>query len=553
LARAVRFKTFHISVMHSARIKTGTMRGVVWLASFVLASACQEGDDVCVSKHVAADRHRPEVVSLLQFRSVGSAERQNAKKTTVFESDSCTPLKNQGAYFSVELCVGTPPQCFDVVADTGSDSVIVPSCICDDMPGTGCDEAAKCFRGTNASSTFSVSEDPPIVAITFGSGTIEAAIATDVVKVGNISQRLEDGVLLMTNRAQLQIDGSFEGILGLGIPKDAQAVEFLQQTQSPNVPLIRDMLCMLMPEFCDDPNAFPAPGRREPKEPFRGRRATTQTKLYLEEANIDRFTMCFRDNNQSGALHLDVPAFSSPIANIGTFHWGLDFRGLSIGPQGEEAPMETIFCGPETMTNGMDSPCGIIPDSGTTQITGPPEQVALMEATICEKWPRCKELGNPSSDLLRKLLYNCSDWLTEDQGLHEIPSTFWHLKTHLGGVTAFELTAWAWVTEMSLEAGVEGGSNRTKVCTSNFGVVEYNTKSNGQVWILGTPLFYEYDVGYDLKSKMMSLTQGHCEPCADETAPAMLLADGSKGSRYKWPRRQQGKPRRKHINVNLPL
>eukprot|EP00419_Tripos_fusus_P057660 CAMPEP_0172908712 /NCGR_PEP_ID=MMETSP1075-20121228/181313_1 /TAXON_ID=2916 /ORGANISM="Ceratium fusus, Strain PA161109" /LENGTH=55 /DNA_ID=CAMNT_0013766541 /DNA_START=142 /DNA_END=305 /DNA_ORIENTATION=- len=46
------------------------------------------------------------------------------------------------------------------------------------------------------------------------------------------------------------------------------------------------------------------------------------------------------------------------------------------------------------MKPGMDSPCGIIPDSGTTTIRGPKEQVEALETDICGKWEKCRKYSN---------------------------------------------------------------------------------------------------------------------------------------------------------------
>merc|ERR1719421_819486 len=73
-------------------------------------------------------------------------------KATPHNVATCAPLKNMGSHFTVSIQVGTPGQTFNVVADTGSDSVIVPSCICKESGS--CAPKNRCFRGSNRSSTF---------------------------------------------------------------------------------------------------------------------------------------------------------------------------------------------------------------------------------------------------------------------------------------------------------------------------------------------------------------------------------------------------------------
>jgi len=137
---------------------------------------------------------------------------------------TCSVLKNQGGHFTVGIEVGTPPQRFDVVADTGSNALIVSSCIC--QKSGDCSTMDRCFTGTNHSSSFLISSTtevhgtkvPPLISMTFGSGKIEAAVVTDIVSVAGRNGRMSESLLLMIGR-DLRISGPFEGILGLGLPK----------------------------------------------------------------------------------------------------------------------------------------------------------------------------------------------------------------------------------------------------------------------------------------------------------------------------------------------
>jgi hypothetical protein len=252
----------------------------------------------------------------------------------------------------------------------------------------------------------------------------------------------------------------------------------------------------------------------------------------------------------TGALRMNLPPFEEPIANIGVLHWGFDFRGFSVGERGGAPREGSVVGGTETMQEGMDSPCGIIPDSGSTFIMGPAEQVSQLEASICSEWPRCRASGTPSSYLFKKVLSNCSAWLTEHSGLEEVPSLFFRVRGTQGGEKQFELTSWAWVNEQEV-AGLFGPA---KVCTSALGTMEYATQKNGPIWIFGSPLFYEYEVGYDLQSRQISLHSGGCAGCptseADDHGPVSLASSVARGRR---PRPMQGTPRAPYIDPKLPL
>merc|ERR1719433_1026733 len=149
----------------------------------------------------------------------------------------------------------------------------------------------------------------------------------------------------------------------------------------------------------------------------------------------------------------------------------------------------------------------------------------------------------PSSEAFRHLLFKCGDWLTEEKGLLEIPSFFFHVKSGNGKPEAFELTAWAWVTETSIR-GMDGSIK--KICRSSIKPIEYFTQKHGAVWIFGHPLFYEYNVGYDMSTKQISLQKGQCEPCSTEARPVSLTDSGRR-----WPRASHGEPRIPYYNVNL--
>merc|ERR1719162_2787569 len=95
-------------------------------------------------------------------------------------SVSCTSLENHGTHSTMEIEVGTPSQKFNVIVDTGSDGLIVPSCICQE--GGACSSKDRCFRGTNRSSSFVLEqEDGQLLSMqmTFGSGPVRVVIASD--------------------------------------------------------------------------------------------------------------------------------------------------------------------------------------------------------------------------------------------------------------------------------------------------------------------------------------------------------------------------------------
>merc|ERR1719230_489979 len=97
--------------------------------------------------------HKHDMNSFMQVAL--SAARRGAKKEdsgggNSVVSETCTDLANKGAYFTVEVGVGTPEQRFNLVADTGSDALIIPDCKC--VKSGNCESPSSCFTATKSTS-----------------------------------------------------------------------------------------------------------------------------------------------------------------------------------------------------------------------------------------------------------------------------------------------------------------------------------------------------------------------------------------------------------------
>lgn len=557
----------------------------------------------------------------------------------------CTSLENHGTHFTVDVTVGTPPQTFSVVADTGSNNLIVPSCVC--MDQNHCDKSNRCFRGTNRSTTFLMdsfdNKGPMAMLITFGSGQISAVLTTDVVSVGGTSATMHNSLLLMTNQA-LRIDGPFEGILGLGLPQGnaSVSVEARQETSSAasveqggggvtaagaSDEDLQKVIKQIMKKLGGagggqaqiDPfgsasvstaersvlsipadallqSSIPFPVEKSPSEQAPPTIAV-EPKSFLEEANITRFSMCFKDG-ANGTLQLDTPAVPNALENIGTFHWGLDLRGISLGDKSINVPI----CSRENMTGDQLTACGAIPDSGTTAIMAPQEHLDVLMDTLCDDWSRCRDNHSAflqakdaahqaaaakygfdpfgldkkwikKSEILQLLLQDCGTWLTPEVGLNEMPSINFQVAGKSGVAQNLEMTGWSYVLKQKVELvekvykdfGALGkipvGVNKTgavqEVCMLALSPMEYNTKQNGPVWILGTPFFYSFQVAYDLDSEKPSMAftsvkESPCNPCGG----AALVDSGAGVQQAQYaaaPRRVEGAWRVPNLDFSQPL
>lgn len=531
-------------------------------------------------------------------------------------SQNCARLDNKDTHFTVDVAVGTPPQTFAVVADTGSNSLIVTSCIC---KARGlCGDENKCFLGAIRSKTFHKDPEEPEMVLTFGSGQIQAAKAVDVVSVAGVTVNMTDGILLMTDQA-LRFSGPFEGILGLGPPlpveEGATAVDDLgkEATGSTTDGFSQADLDQAWKKIFGG-------AQSEPNRSYsRSQKPVVSPLGFLEQARVPRFSVCF-NSGADGVLRLGTPEAPMAHGAVGTEHWGLGLEGISVGDNTSEdstsrveslPPKETSggafklekptavaagpLCSKESMAEGQITPCGAIPDSGTTLLMGPQAHVdALLEA-ICDRWPRCSQNHsalvkavedakeviaeeysfNPfefslssKGEVLSMILSDCAAWL-EDGGLDELPSVHFHLAGSSSKQTV-TIPARTWVVEALVQmprtsfvhiGGVEvpvvsnstGGTRQA--CSHAFGGMEYETSANGPVWILGTPLFFEYVVGYDMDQRKISLAAQEQEPCGacDEKVGLVASGTGAASGKHRGPRRQLGSPRKPTIDVSRPL
>lgn len=609
-------------------------------------AVCAQGSLCSSSALDTAIRHdMSEGVSLLAVRSQKSKRSQQRVE--------CTSLENHETHFTVDVALGTPAQIFALVADTGSNSLIVASCAC--MEAGSCDKESHCFTGTDKSTTFHADPEEPELVLTFGSGQIQAEEAVDVCQVAGVTANMTDGILLMTDQA-LDFGGPFEGILGLGppLPKEEEMEEEMAAEDDMAGLSDAEMDDILDKAFGDGSSggvadtaadsqrmaerrmaarriARKARSARSSRARGRGRsrrrggRSAHQPLGFLEQAHVQRFSMCFNDG-AAGVLRLDTPAAPQAHASVGTEHWGLGLEGISVGddpsmvralpasdsaqdpelgfPLGDGAGARLVsapsggtsaLCSKDNMKEGQTTPCGAIPDSGTTMIVGPKGHTnALLEA-ICDGWPRCRQNytalvsaveeakkvitkeynTNPfefsvssKADVLDMVLTDCAVWL-KDGDLDELPAIHFYL-TGKGSQQKVTIPARTWVIDSMVEekentymhidglgdvpVGTNGTGKMVRTCMHSFDEMDYQTIENGPVWILGTPLFYEYTVGYDMKEKTVSLTSQKEEPCGACDGKTGLIASRAEATgKKRAPRRQLGTPRRPSFDVSRPL
>ncbi|KAH6914450.1 aspartyl protease [Coprinopsis sp. MPI-PUGE-AT-0042] len=128
------------------------------------------------------------------------------------------PMINQhsdASYLGI-VEIGTPPQRFEVVLDTGSSDLWVTDTACNECQGLP-------LFDPDASSTFQATQESTIIR--YGSGEISGPIASETVRVGNFTVERQEFIAADSLSTSL-LEGDVSGILGL-------AFSTLSKTQTP--------------------------------------------------------------------------------------------------------------------------------------------------------------------------------------------------------------------------------------------------------------------------------------------------------------------------------
>merc|ERR1719199_1322990 len=126
--------------------------------------------------------------------------------------------------------------------------------------------------------------------------------------------------------------------------------------------------------------------------------------------------------------------------------------------------------------------------------------------------------------VFQNLLMQCGQWISQGQGVRELPPLHFHVRGAGGTSQTLRINPSSYIMQRS--------NGVVTACQALFSPMVMNTQLNGPVWIFGSPLFYEFEVTYDIVARPpgISFSNTGCGSCRQGQVSTVIMSDGEASS-----------------------